>query len=1012
MGLSNTPRGWFSRFPHFRLRTLHRRRRHVAPIAAIEQLEPRLYLSITSGPHPNPEFEFYPNQFGNTNINLAIDSIGDHDTIRVYFKNSGNATFFTSSGLDLEMGFWNDRDTYFQEFFQNPNRDAFSDNVRGTQPEINANVTSEAPLALVIGEVGDNATGPYTLHIRGPSASPKLLPFTGSVATATGAQRPPGFGFDDVRIYNNQGANFGAQDHEFIQFIAPRTGVHTIQVAPSNDNTLDATFILFDDAGNSLLGDTVRPINDNGVGGAETRQIQLTGGQRYTVRIDGFGQTEGFFDINIAAPLPADQPGVFRNGVWILENNANKQLDSGDIVFSYGQPGDVPITGDWNGDGFDEVGVFRDGFWYLDLNGNRRADGMDAAFGYGVPGDIPVSGDWNRDGRDEIGVFRGGTWFLDSNGSRQSDAGDETVVYGTQNTQPVVINDDIARKDGVQWRLRNGQTFATYDVPIPVVGDWTGDGLDDVGGVNNGRWLLDLNGNRRAFSDIDEQLTFMFGEANDRPLAGIWNPNPPGFGVTGADAGAGPHVRVFDTSTGAERFGLLAYAPSFTGGVRVAAGDVTGDGVPDVITAPGPGGGPHIRVFNGVNGAEVLNFFAYNPGFAGGVFVASGDINGDGRADIITGPDSGGGPHVRVFSGINGAEIGGFFAYDPRFLGGVRVAAGDVNGDGRTDIITGAGPGGGPSVRVWSGVNFSNIQNVFAFSPGFFGGVYIASGDLNGDGRADIVVGAGAGGGPNVRAISGMDGGGLLNFFAYNPAFRGGVRVAAGDLDFDGRADVQTAAGPGAGPHVRGFRGSDGADYGGFFPYPGFTGGLFIAGNSPSPRGGSPLSAFGGGFASGGATLTEKELQPVVTAAVERFQSAGLSDLRLSQLQSVNFAVAELEGNRLGLSQSGRILIDINAGGRGWFVDPTPLDDLEFRMAAGQLTAINSEARAGVDLLTVVLHELGHQLGFLDLNWHETSHDLMESTLSVGIRRLPPRWELDQAFADGSFLNALTEEGN
>src|SRR5262245_57840235 len=142
--------------------------------------------------------------------------------------------------------------------------------------------------------------------------------------------------------------------------------------------------------------------------------------------------------------------------------------------------------------------------------------------------------------------------------------------------------------------------------------------------------------------------------------------------VTGAGGGMGPSVRVVDAD-GSDRT-FFAYDPSFTGGVRVALGDVNGDGILDIITGPGPGGGPHVRIWDGVTLTEIGGFFAYNPLFAGGVFVAAGDVNGDGRADIITGAGPGGGPHVRIWDGVTLTEIGGFFAYNPAFPGGVNVA--------------------------------------------------------------------------------------------------------------------------------------------------------------------------------------------------------------------------------------------------------------------------------------------------------------------------------------------------
>jgi VCBS repeat-containing protein len=122
-----------------------------------------------------------------------------------------------------------------------------------------------------------------------------------------------------------------------------------------------------------------------------------------------------------------------------------------------------------------------------------------------------------------------------------------------------------------------------------------------------------------------------------------------------------------------------------------------------------------------------MSFFAYDPLFAGGVHVAAGDVNGDGRADIVTGAGAGGGPHVKAFDGMTGVEIRSFFAYDPLFAGGVQVGAGDVNGDGRADIVTGAGPGGGPHVKVFDGVTGGLLMSFFAYDPAFLGGVFVGA---------------------------------------------------------------------------------------------------------------------------------------------------------------------------------------------------------------------------------------------------------------------------------------------
>jgi hypothetical protein len=320
---------------------------------------------------------------------------------------------------------------------------------------------------------------------------------------------------------------------------------------------------------------------------------------------------------------------------------------------------------------------------------------------------------------------------------------------------------------------------------------------------------------------------------------------PRGIQVVGADAGGGPHVRVFDAATGAEKFSFFPYPVGFTGGVRVAAGDVTGDGVADIITGAGPGGGPHVRVFDGVTGAPVAgtigSFFPFPLAFTGGVNVAAGDVNGDGFDDVIVGADAGGGPHVRVFSGRDGTVLTEFFAFATAFTGGVRVAAADFDLDGTANIVVAAGPGGGPHVRLFDetgnplmpGAAIMLSNSFFAYGAGFTGGVYVAAGgDVNGDQRPDVVTGAGPGGGPHVIAFSGATGAPIASFFAYPLGFTGGVRVATADVNADGRLDIVTGAGPGGGPHVRAFDGVTLTELDGFFPFtPAFAGGVHVGGH-------------------------------------------------------------------------------------------------------------------------------------------------------------------------------------
>ncbi len=258
------------------------------------------------------------------------------------------------------------------------------------------------------------------------------------------------------------------------------------------------------------------------------------------------------------------------------------------------------------------------------------------------------------------------------------------------------------------------------------------------------------------------------------------------------DAGGIPVVHVVDPTTGADIDTITAYEDSFRGGVHVALGDVTGDGVRDIVLSTGTGGGPRVRVIDGKTGDTLSDTFVYEPTFTGGVSVAVGDVNGDGRGDIVTGTGVGGGPRVRVLDGktLGATVLKDYFAYEGSFRGGVQVAAGDVNGDGAADVIAGTGVGGGPRVVAFNGRDDKVLANFFAFEDSFRGGVQVSSGDVDGDGRADILVGSGVGGGPVVKAVSGADGKVLAQYLSDDPGFRGGVRVDSVDVNGDGRADL------------------------------------------------------------------------------------------------------------------------------------------------------------------------------------------------------------------------------
>lgn len=305
-----------------------------------------------------------------------------------------------------------------------------------------------------------------------------------------------------------------------------------------------------------------------------------------------------------------------------------------------------------------------------------------------------------------------------------------------------------------------------------------------------------------------------------------------GIAVAGALNGF-PQIRTFRSDTLAAITSFLPFGRGVEGTATIAGADLDADGVTDLISGAGAGLTPQVVVTSGRDGHEIHSFFAFDPSFLGGVFVAAGDVNGDGVPDVIAGAGEGStGGHVKVFDGRDGGVISSFLAFAPSYSGGVRVAVGDVNGDGYADIVTGTGEGVAGQVKVFSGANGSVLRSFFAYSAGFTGGIRVATGDVNGDGQADIITGAGGGAsGPHVKVFDGKSGDVLRSFLAFDAGFTGGVSVAAADVDGDGKADIITGAGEGdAGGHVKVFSGGNGAEIRSFTAYDaGFTGGVSVA---------------------------------------------------------------------------------------------------------------------------------------------------------------------------------------
>ncbi len=252
--------------------------------------------------------------------------------------------------------------------------------------------------------------------------------------------------------------------------------------------------------------------------------------------------SELHFGLPGAIPLAGDFSGdrraeiaLYANGQWFVDLNGNGRWDPEDLWLALGTEHDLPVVGDWDGDGKGDVGIFGP-MWVEDpravmaepglpdvenpptpkpknpppsreeaTNGLRvlqrgavaapRAHLIDHVFRFGALGDLPVTGDWNGDGITNVGLFRHGTWILDTNGNGRLDAGDSRFQFGQTGDRPLVGDFDgkgssqiaIYRDDQIiidsnrNRRLDEAdQVLPMHGRGIPVAGDFDGDGRDEI----------------------------------------------------------------------------------------------------------------------------------------------------------------------------------------------------------------------------------------------------------------------------------------------------------------------------------------------------------------------------------------------------------------------------------------------------------------------------------------------------------------------------------------------------
>ena len=277
-------------------------------------------------------------------------------------------------------------------------------------------------------------------------------------------------------------------------------------------------------------GATETPIS----AGDSVASVDQSSGEWFLRNDDGSAQ-EFYFGDDGDIPMLGDwdgdgvtTPGVYRqsDGRIYLRNSNTQGI--ADLWFYFGNAGDVPVVGDWNGDGFDTISIFRPStnqFFIINKLG-ANGDGLGAAeysFTFGVKGDVPFTGDWDGDGIDGVALHRESTGEVFFRNSLSTGVAEVSTVYGDPGD-------------------------------VMIGGDWDGDGVDTLGVYRGDQFFLQNTPVKNGVGLGPADESFSFGEAGFFPLAGFFM----------AKTGAGP-LDIVETARAAGDFDTLIAALEATG---------------------------------------------------------------------------------------------------------------------------------------------------------------------------------------------------------------------------------------------------------------------------------------------------------------------------------------------------------------------------------------------------------------------------------------------------------------
>ena len=247
--------------------------------------------------------------------------------------------------------------------------------------------------------------------------------------------------------------------------------------------------------------------------------------------------------------------------------------------------------------------------------------------------------------------------------------------------------------------------------------------------------------------------------------------------VIAASNGNEPKIKII-SKDGRLKKEFLAYAKNEKGGVSIAIGDVDNDGKMEIISVLNKNGNGRLKIFS-ADGKLKKEISAYDKKWKGQVNLAAGNLDDKGSDEIVLSFGAGGVPSVRIISG-EGKLIGAFNAYEKSFRGGIEIAVDNLDGrreGNKAEIITVPSSGKEAQVKIFNN-HGQTIKQFLAYGKNWKGGVNISSGDLNNDGMAEIALGAKSGAAPHVRVFD-MKGDLIESFYAWEKNFTAGVNLVA-----------------------------------------------------------------------------------------------------------------------------------------------------------------------------------------------------------------------------------------